>query len=331
MAKAVVNLEKCQDVCRRLAEFSIPIDHEDVLPSRLTSPLIGNLFFFAVAICHQTQNLRGDVDGVELRGWDYLYRKLMHQAEIFPSVLDPEEWIECSEEWLTKNLAINRMESESFNLQQRAGLIRNLGANLLGNGWKNIDQLHSHCKGIVANGNPSLLSCLNKFWAYDDPISKKSFFFLGLMSNSGLWNYSDPNNIGPPVDYHEVRGHLRLGTVLITNSLLEDKLIKSLPVEREDDLEIRSRVYEAIINISTYFPQNSPMQFHYLFWNLFRNICTRNAPRCFNQTSIVLPTQYIHFAIPSKSGRMNCPFFDICPSASEQNRYLEHQYLNHWY
>ena len=41
----------------------------------------------------------------------------------------------------------------------------------------------------ISGAEPNLLSVLGKFQAYRDPVFKKSYFYLGLMSNSGVWAY----------------------------------------------------------------------------------------------------------------------------------------------
>lgn len=49
--------------------------------------------------------------------------------------------------------------------------------------------------------------------AYRDPVRKKSSFLLELLRSQCGWQFVDVENLSAPVDYHEVRGHFRLGTV----------------------------------------------------------------------------------------------------------------------
>ena len=73
--------------------------------------------------------------------------------------------------------------------------------------WINVSQMLAANDFRISN----LLNTLGNFSAYRDPVRKKSLFFLSLLRNSGLASFSDDGNLGPPVDYHEVRGHLRIG------------------------------------------------------------------------------------------------------------------------
>jgi hypothetical protein len=85
------------------------------------------------------------------------------------------------------------------------------------------------------------------------------------MRNTGLWHYIDEEQLGPPVDYHEVRGHLRLGTVTITDESLCQKLLNSLPVTPAEDVALRQSVHDAIMLLSELTGLHNPSQLHYLF------------------------------------------------------------------
>src|SRR5205814_1834897 len=110
------------------------------------------------------------------------------------------------------------------------------------------------------------------------------------------------------VDYHEVRGHLRIGTVRVADSGLLKKLRAGQPVTSEEDIAIRQSVYDAIMRISRQSGVNDPSQLHYLFWNIFRSICTREAPQCFAlRTDSLLPERYMLLTI-DENGARRCPF-----------------------
>lgn len=50
------------------------------------------------------------------------------------------------------------------------------------------------------------------------------------MQNAGLWVFADRDKLGAPVDYHEVRGHLRIGTVQIHDEELRTRLVEGRDV-----------------------------------------------------------------------------------------------------
>jgi hypothetical protein len=192
-------------------------------------------------------------------------------------------------------------------------------ANLIS--WSSIDLLHKVCDGRIASGYPNLVDELRKFRAYNDPVRKKSYFFLALMRNSGIWSYVDDQNLGAPVDYHEVRGHLRLATVQIADQRLRDKVLFGREVTLTEDIAIRGAVHNAITYISEKSGLCNPSRTHYLFWNLFRSICTRVSPQCLAiSPNTALPRRYFDFL----EGIKRCPFADMCPSAAKPNPILEH-------
>ena len=171
---------------------------------------------------------------------------------------------------------------------------------------------------------------MGKFLAYQGPVFKKTYFFLGLMSSCGIWQFVDPEHVGAPVDYHEVRGHLRLGTVEVQEPQLQMKLFNGEPVSEHEDVEIRSAVPEAIVQISEVRGGVNPMELHYLFWNVFRAICKRSAPLCHLAQGSDLPLRYSPL-LKIEGEVERCPFASICPSVDLNLRYIEHQFQTNWY
>jgi hypothetical protein len=201
---------------------------------------------------------------------------------------------------------------------------------MLREGWENLEDLYRSAHQRIATGSPNLLSLLGRFRAYNDPVHKKAFFLLGLMRNSVGWGYADESELGPPVDYHEVRGHLRLGTVKILDPDLQEKLFRRLPVQEADDVALRAAVSEAISLVARQAQIPNPMRLHYLFWNLFRAVCLRENPHCHSYPpNGALPPLYAHLVGHGDVRR--CPFFEVCPSADRADRYLEHSFETDWY
>jgi hypothetical protein len=172
---------------------------------------------------------------------------------------------------------------------------------------------------------------LSFFRAYDDPVHKKTFFFLALMRNSGLWVYTDGKKLGAPVDYHEVRGHLRIGTVQINDEELRAKLLSGRQVSAEEDVLIRDAVYKAIMFISDCSGLHNPSQLHYLFWNVFRSCCTRDSPHCTScPSSCSLPERYVPLA-SFPEGKRRCPFSTVCQSVGKEPKLIEHNFETDYY
>ncbi len=312
-----------------LSSQTIPAAREDISLPWMSPEQVGNFYLLLVAICYQTSPrgkppLEGHVEGRHLYGWDYLSAKLEAAARSKRAVLSPAFWANIDAEQVRALFRDPTLGDLLSNPQHRALLIRDLGEQMACRSWTRAAQIYDDCEGRIATGNPNLLSSLAKFRAYDDPVRKKSFFYLELMQNAGLWKYVDPENLGPPIDYHEVRGHLRIGTVEVLDRKLVTKIMQGEEVTPEQDVFIRRAVYKALMFVSEYSGLRNPGQLHYLFWNIFRSCCTRENPHCGGCPSTCrLPDRYVPLALHSRDGR-RCPFSSVCQSAGREPKLMEH-------
>ena len=320
-----VNERMCDAIARILEQYSIPADIEDTSIEGMDAARISNFYFLLVAICHQTQSLQGIVDGSHHRGWDYLRLKLLSEVIADSVLLEPTTWRKMTAPSLSNLFNDGRYGETLTDIEGRASLIRDLGYELESQRFSSVHEMYLDSKGQLAGETSGLLARIAKFRAYSDPVQKKSYFFLGLMQNSQSWKYVDEMELGAPVDYHEVRGHLRLGTVRI-GSDLRTILTASRPVSKSEDIAIRTAVRQAITRIASLTNQ-SPMRLHYLFWNVFRNVCLRENPKCFSaDRSITIPPRYRHFIERGK-----CPFAETCESAGKGSSLIEHSFDTDWY
>ncbi len=320
-----VDDQQCEAIANVLKQFSIPADVEDTSIEGMDAAQLANFYFLLVAICHQTQSLQGIVDGVHQRGWDYLRLRLLREVTEDSELLLPASWKQITSASLAKLFSDDQHGETLTDSEGRASLIRDLGLEFESQRLSSAHELYLTCGGRLAGEPLGLLSRVSKFRAYSDPVQKKSFFFLGLMRNSGIWQYADEMELGAPVDYHEVRGHLRMGTVRICSDLKATLAAKGL-VSQSEDVVIRSAVGRAITRIAS-LTNHSSMQLHYLFWNVFRNVCLRENPRCFSaDPSSTVPPRYRQFV---ENGR--CPFADACESAGVSTSLIEHSFNTDWY
>lgn len=330
-----VDRATCERLAKLLASRPIPPDEEDSALPGFSRLQVGNYYLLLVAICHQTSPrgrppLEGTVGGKLKRGWDYLSARLEGVAQVDQSWLAPQRWAHVNTTDVRALFHDMTFGERLSDPERRAILIADLGRVMLARGWHWLEDLYQLCEGRVTTGQPNLLGLLAHFVAYSDPVYKKSLFLLSLMRNSGLWRYSDNDKLGPPVDYHEVRGHLRIGTVVVNDQGLRHKLMEGIPVTAEEDVAIRRAVYDAIMLLSELSGLQNPSQLHYLFWNVFRTHCTRESPRCF-QEAPPLPERYQHLATFGESRR--CPFSGVCASATDVplQRYNEHVFETDYY
>lgn len=327
--EVVVDRLACQKVASVLASTGVPEECEEVCVP-LATDVLGNFYLGLVAICHQTQALRGRIASVPTRGWDYLHAKWLEAAMRDAKLLAPETWACLSAAALAHVFADSASGNTLTDVEGRASLVNDLGRRMLERGWWTLCDLYELSSKRIATGDPNLVSLLGSFRAYNDPLWKKSFFLLGLMRNSAGWVYADRDELGAPVDYHEVRGHLRLGTVIVNDFQLRRKLLRRVPVQEVEDIALRTRVGEAIRLVAEIAGVRDCMRLHYLFWNLFRSVCLREAPCCHTPPpGSVLPTRYAYLVVGQGGG--GCPFATVCPSADLAERYVEHAFKTDWY
>ncbi len=327
--------------CARLAALlhsrSIPVDAEEVAPLGLSRRETGNFYLLVVAICHQTSPrgrppLEGTVAGRPLRGWDYLSARFAIAVRQDPGLLKPATWTQFTAQEVASLFRDSDLGNRLTDPAGRARLIRNLGVVMHDHAWSFLEDLHTTCNGRIGSGSPNLLGLLAKFDAFRDPIQKKSFLLLAIMRNTGLVSYRDEEYLGPPVDYHEIRGHLRLGTVKVNDPQLRQKLLAKTPVSESEDLAIRGAVRDAIILIANMMgTRANPSLLHYLFWNVFRSCCTHESPHCKECVrSCPLPARYVPLAI-GNDGSRRCPFAEVCDSANSIVRLQEHVFETDYY
>ncbi len=329
LASVALNSRQCAAVAAILRGVRVPEDREAVCLGGLSHAEQGNLYFLAVAICHQTSprgkpGLSGIVNGVFLKGWDYLLQRLVEVATSRPQLLTPHEWIQFTPSALSDIFGPNLSDSSG-----RTALIRDLGEQMVRFGWANLTDVMNYAGYRVAVGGPNLVDTLRGFRAFDDPVQKKTFFLLSVIRNSAVAEFIDPENILAPVDYHEVRGHLRLGTVEVLDPDLFRKIQLELPVSSDEDVMIRLKVRDAIRSISSQLPGVSNSQLHYLFWNVFRTFCVRQLPHCLGSDNTTLPADYSSaLGIQRHSP---CPFSTVCQSAGEPFPPTEHVFDTDYY
>ncbi|MBI3463632.1 MAG: hypothetical protein HY000_11325 [Planctomycetes bacterium] len=325
-----VNLEACQRVANWLSRRQIPPDQEEAALTGLTREEIGDFYLFLVAICHQTSPvgippLLGKVDGCERRGWDYLlarFEQLVHQDRGF---LSRSCWRDLSGAHLVSMFTDPSYGPRLVEAERRAELVRDIAEVMDANNWWHLEDLFRIARGRIASGEPNLVQLLAQFEAYSDPVSKKTFFLLALMRNHRLWSYPDLDQLGAPVDYHEIRGHLRIGTVAVVSNALRDKLLQRIAVSEFEDLAIRKAVFRAIMEISELSGLHDPSRLHYLFWNVFRSCCQRNETHCDGcSPNCSLPDRYVPLALAD--GVRACPFRSVCEAAhdKEKRHLIEH-------
>ena len=311
-----ISPEQCQTMANLINRIRPPSASEEEMRCDIPDRIMSNTLFTVVAICHQTTSphdlpLIGTVNGKLRRGWDYLLQKWIKATHENHTLVHPSSLALLRSEDVEEILYDDEYGSRITDPQGRAALLNDIGRQLQ---TMEVDDVHSiyEVTGGTLVGESGLMKQLIRFKAYGaDPVRKKLLFFLALMFNQGYWKYNDPENLGTPVDYHEVRGHLRYGTVEVVCDELQRKIINGLEVTSEEDIAIRKATYEAIMQVS-HTSERTPNDLHYFFWNLFRNCCTRDRMHCEDSDGHTnLPERY-RLLSPKR-----CAFSDTCAKRKE--------------
>jgi hypothetical protein len=332
-----VNQERCAAVADLLRRVAIPSAEEDAPLIGVKAEALPDVYLAIVAICHQTspkggQRLEGFTEaGQWLFGWDYLRARWAERIVQDPDRNTPRTWAQIGEkelEWLLQDANGRSTLSDAVG---RAELLRDLGEGMNRHGAGSAEALYRASQGMLESEEPlGLYGRLARFRAYRDPVRKKSCFFLELMRGQCGWNYMDEQNLGAPVDYHEVRGHLRIGTVVIKDSDCERRIRAGTLLSGEEDVAIRLAVYGAIQEISVQLGNASPSTLHYLFWNVFRRCCGRDNTHCMscgNQCG--LPERYSRSFAATRPNQ--CFFAPACKSVSIADKLCEHTCTTDYY
>lgn len=292
-----IDTERCGAVAAVLRSIHVPPPKEEKVHLRLPPEHLPNFYFAVVAICHQTSPLSGPklggvlISGSPSFGWDYLRLRLAERGAEGIPVWEPMWWSATTGAVLAELLKDGRGGGDISTPERRAELLRDLAVTFGRLGVSSVAELYRRTGGRLQHG---LLDALKQFDAYSDPAEKKSSFFLQLMRSECCWKYADPENLGPPVDYHEIRGHLRIGTVRVIDETLADRMRNGETISAEEDVAIRRAIFDAIVLISRLAEnRGDPAALHYFFWNVFRACCPRQNPHCHGcGADCALPPRY---------------------------------------
>lgn len=274
-----VDNDRCRRVASIIGAVDVPVPAEEGPLAGIIESAVPNFYFVLVAICHQTSpmgqtQLSGKLkDGTTASGWDYLRKRFLDRAVERSELLDPNAWLSTTTDAVERMFEDEDHQRTLIGSDRRAMLIRDLGQRFRALGVNDIRAVYVQSQGWLRRPDGGMYQLLRSFEAYRDPIQKKSSFFLELARGQAGWTFKDPEALSPPVDYHEVRGHLRLGTVVVEDAGLRERLRTGADVSSVEDTDIRGAVQEAIERVSSHHGKVSCSRLHYLFWNTFRNCC----------------------------------------------------------
>jgi hypothetical protein len=260
------------------------------------------LLFYVDAICHQTQNFYGEIDGVFLKGWDYLLQSFKKEYE------RDNEFIKTKRMKKIKGEDVKRILNGSGDrYYERAYLLRNC-AYILERDFKgDIFEINRIAEGYIKRERkPDLIKLFHKFKAYSDPLNKKTYLFINIAKKIGFWEIKDPENLWTPVDYHLERVILRIGIVDVDETI-KKKLIFGKRVPLTIDLKLREKIGDAVKEISN-LSGISVEKLDQIFWSLGRSICFKYGPSC----DCIQDEKNTFTDITGISLKDGCPFRNFC-------------------
>jgi hypothetical protein len=331
-----IDFNKAQELVDLLLPANVPSEQESSGHSfswNGTLDDLGNAYLAIVGICHQTSpigenKLQGKINGENKFGWDYLKEKFLLAANENILLTTSDYWQVITPYQLAE-LYQDEYYGKTLNrINERTLLLNNLGQHLRSNNLHYIREAFINA-GQRITGDNGFLNLLSQTQAYSDPLHKKSLFFLSLAISECGWSPYDIENLLSPIDYHELRGHLRIGTLVILDNNLSNKVRMNLPVTNDDDLSLRQAAQKVNnwISEKTGFTNSA---LHYLLWNVFRSCCSRNL----NETHCLECGQSCQ--LPARYKQMNnysnhCIFADICQSANQPLKVSDPPYTGHYY
>lgn len=300
-----IDNKKVEDVSRLLKNINFNLD---LFPGIEVAKDINDaknkltLYFYVDAICHQTQNFSGEINGIYFRGWDYLLNSFINEYK------KDSEFILFNRMKKIKGEDLKIILNDSGDrYYERAYLLRNC-AYILGRDFKgDILEIYKKSKGYIKrdDGN-GIFDLFKKFKAYSDPLGKKTYLFLNIAKKVGFWEIKDSENLCVPVDYHLERVTLRLGIVGVDEKIIK-KLVENKKIPQTIDLKLRKVVGEGVKKLT----ENLDIEVEkidQIFWSLGRSICLKDYPSCDGVNSNNTTFENIT-GISLKNG---CPFRFYC-------------------
>ena len=278
--KVLVNSNQCASLAKRLNGIVIKPAKTLKVESSGDRENAARLLFYYMAICHDTRDLEGSLDGVHRRGSDYLYYAIKRQWDQNPDFFSPSSMTDLSIQkflsWLSpngnpKNCLIKRAE-------ERVRLLRDCGAKLLQYYGGRVTTIFDKSAGyLLRSDGKGLVDLLQIFEAYSDPLRKKIMVLLFLFYVEGLLQVKDPENLALGIDYHLQRIALRSGIIDLESPKLAQKLKLRRFVSKTEESEIRLTCLKAY-NFITKFSGIYPLDLDALFWQIGRNCCHYEHP-----------------------------------------------------
>lgn len=315
---ARVNPGCCSGVAAKLREMPVRLEFRErpFLKPDLEIETRLAMLFYAVAICHQTRNLKSDRH--RLYGWEYIEKVFPDLAFRNSYLIDPIAIADTNIDKLATDLAaafsddgnpdlttLDRIGERVMLMNDTSQLVNSLSGGSFG-------KLLDTTEGLLINEGKGFYELLEKSVSFGDPFRKKSSFLAKLLFDSGLFVIRDSENFIPIMDYHMQRVLLRIGCVEITDNELKTALTNRLPLSSDEP--VKTACIAAIKLISTY-SGIALWQMNDYFWTLGRSCCNETT-LCTDGICSKQPCSFE--SVISIPDHLHCSFEYICRGFRDQ-------------
>lgn len=317
-----VNSSQCLAVSKTLLELEIRpgftrrpfLSHPLKLETRL------NMLFFAVAICHQTRDLKNEKRN--LFGWDYIERVFLDLAVNKSKLLDIQMIDQADDESIAFGLEAafsddgEAIKTSLDRIGERVRLLKDLSHYIYFESDGSFSSLLEKANGFLINKGQGLYELLEKTEAFADQMRKKSSFLIKLLIDSGLFSIKDPENYIPIMDYHMQRVLLRLGCVEIQDDDLRNAITHRQPLAT--DQHVRKACIEAVKELAKYSGIDI-WKMNDIFWSLGRSCC-HESMLCLEGYCIKKPCTFQMIVLTPDHEK--CSFEPVCNGAGKEETRL---------
>lgn len=319
---AIVNVDRVESVALILSKLKLnpSFYNRQFLNLKKDKESLLRMYFFSVAICHQTHKLHSEEKNIW--GWDYLEYGFIEMLKNNSPLLQPQYIANTDKSILKNQLAVYFSEDKNpqtttlDNLDERVDLMVDAARIISCQYHGNLSSLFDYSRTYLKKDNHGIYDVLKKFEAYSDPQKKKSTFLIKLLKEAGLIKIIDPENFIPIMDYHMQRVLLRTGCVEVTGDKLREKLINKEVLTSDEP--IRTKCIEALRLIAEQ-SNHEITKMNDFFWSLGRSCCNETT-LCHDKECSKVPCTFKIMVI--LEDHSECIFQEICPAATD-DKYLK--------
>ena len=187
------------------------------------------------------------IGGDKLKGAFYLFKAYTKRLETDPEFFSPKRQASQSLEDMKDLFQSDNGQNVMPATQLHLDFAHAYGQSMLELGWTPTDVVNK----ALSSKYPlkTFLEMLDKVGGYrEDPLRKKSALLALILEQrpERLFKFGSDESLPPVVDYHCMRGSLRLGLIDILDKELERKIINRQLVSSQDEWDIRHVIYQAV-------------------------------------------------------------------------------------